>query len=37
MRTWLLDGDALIFRAHCGGVGRVATGFGECRGRVGAD
>jgi len=37
MRTWLSGGDALNFRAHCGNPDRVATGFGECRGRVSAD
>jgi fumarylacetoacetase len=35
-RIWLPDGDAVIFRAQCGVPGRVAIGFGECRGRVGA-
>jgi hypothetical protein len=34
MRTWLPDGDALIFRAHCGAPDRVVIGFGECLGRV---
>jgi hypothetical protein len=37
MRIWPLDGDALIFLAHCGAPDRVATGFGECSGRVSAD
>lgn len=34
MRSFLLDGDEVIFRAHCRAPGRVSIGFGECRGRV---
>jgi fumarylacetoacetase len=30
-RTFLDDGDAVIFRAHCEGSGAVRIGFGECR------
>lgn len=33
-RTYLQDGDEIIFRAHCRAPGRVAIGFGECRGQV---
>ena len=33
-RTFLEDGDAVIFRAHCERNGFVSIGFGECRGRV---
>ena len=34
-RTYLQDGDDIVFKAHCGGAGKVPIGFGECRGRVG--
>ena len=34
-RRYLEDGDEVIFHAHCQRAGRVAIGFGECRGRVG--
>jgi fumarylacetoacetase len=34
-RRYLEDGDEVIFRANCQRPGRVAIGFGECRGRVG--
>ena len=30
-RTFLEDGDEVIFRAHCAGAGRARIGFGECR------
>ena len=30
-RRYLLDGDEVIFRAHCAGDGRARIGFGECR------
>jgi fumarylacetoacetase len=33
-RTYLEDGDDIIFRAHCRRDGFVAIGFGECVGRV---
>ena len=36
MRTFLEDGDAVIFRAHCERDGFASIGFGECRGRVAA-
>ena len=35
-RTYLQDGDDIVFRAHCSRAGQVPIGFGECRGRVGA-
>jgi fumarylacetoacetase len=34
-RRYLVDGDDIIFRAHCQRPGRVSIGFGECRGRIG--
>jgi fumarylacetoacetase len=33
-RTFLEDGDEVIFRAHCHRAGRASIGFGECRGRI---
>jgi len=30
-RTFLQDGDEVIFRARCDGAGRARVGFGECR------
>ena len=33
-RTFLEDGDEVIFRAHCDKPGFVSIGFGECRGRI---
>lgn len=33
-RAFLHDGDDVIFRAQCRAPGRVAIGFGECRGQV---
>ena len=33
-RTYLADGDEVIFRAHCRRDGYVPIGFGECRARV---
>jgi fumarylacetoacetase len=33
-RTFLEDGDEVIFRAHCHKPGFVSIGFGECRGRI---
>ncbi|MBV9861864.1 MAG: fumarylacetoacetase, partial [Alphaproteobacteria bacterium] len=37
-RSFLEDGDEVIFRAHCRRDGYAAIGFGECRARVvGAD
>ena len=33
-RTYLQDGDEVIFRAHCRRDGYVPIGFGECRARV---
>lgn len=33
-RTFLLDGDEVIFRARCQREGFAPIGFGECRGRV---
>ena len=35
-RTFLENGDTVIFRAHCKRDGFVAIGFGECRGTVAA-
>ena len=32
---YLVDGDDIIFRAHCSRPGQVSIGFGECRGRIG--
>ena len=34
MRAWLEDGDELILRAHARRDGRVAIGFGDCRGVI---
>jgi fumarylacetoacetase len=33
-RTFLEDGDEVIFRAHCRRAGFASIGFGECRARV---
>jgi fumarylacetoacetase len=33
-RTWLLDGDEVVFRARATREGSVAIGFGECRVRL---
>ncbi|QQS13362.1 MAG: fumarylacetoacetase [Rhodospirillales bacterium] len=33
-RTFLEDGDTIVFRAACEAEGRVRIGFGECRGTV---
>jgi len=33
-RTFLEDGDEIIFRARCQREGHASIGFGECRGRV---
>ncbi|MBV9815792.1 MAG: fumarylacetoacetase [Alphaproteobacteria bacterium] len=33
-RTFLQDGDEVIFRAHCRKAGCVPIGFGECRARI---
>jgi fumarylacetoacetase len=33
-RSFLQDGDEVIFRAHCAGAGRTRVGFGECRGMI---
>src|SRR5271155_595831 len=33
-RTFLENGDEVIFRAHCRKTGCTPIGFGECRGRV---
>jgi fumarylacetoacetase len=33
-RTFLENGDEVIFRAHCRKPGFASVGFGECRGRV---
>jgi fumarylacetoacetase len=33
-RTFLDDGDEVIFRAHCRRDGYAAIGFGECRARI---
>jgi fumarylacetoacetase len=33
-RSFLEDGDEVIFRAHCRMPGRASIGFGECRARV---
>ena len=33
-RTFLEDGDEVIFRAHCDKPGFVSIGFGECRGQI---
>lgn len=35
-RTFLLDGDDLIDRAHCHAPDHVAIGFGACHGPVNA-
>jgi fumarylacetoacetase len=34
-RTYLRDGDDIIFQAHCKRDGFVPIGYGKCRGRVG--
>jgi fumarylacetoacetase len=36
VRTFLEDGDEVIFRAHCRRPGAVPIGFGECRARIGS-
>jgi fumarylacetoacetase len=33
-RTFVENGDEVIFRAHCRKPGRVPIGFGECRARI---
>jgi fumarylacetoacetase len=33
-RTYLEDGDEVIFRARCSRIGYVSIGFGECRGAI---
>jgi fumarylacetoacetase len=33
-RTFLEDGDEVIFRAHCRREGYAPIGFGECRARI---
>jgi fumarylacetoacetase len=33
-RTFLVDGDTVIFKGWCEGEGRARIGFGECRGTV---
>ena len=33
-RSFLADGDEVIFRAHCARDGYVRIGFGECRGTI---
>lgn len=33
-RTFLEDGDEVIFRAHCRRAGATPIGFGECRARI---
>ena len=33
-RTYLEDGDEVIFRAHCRRDGYAPIGFGECRARI---
>ena len=33
-RTFLEDGDEVIFRAHCRRAGYAPIGFGECRARI---
>jgi fumarylacetoacetase len=33
-RSWLADGDTVIFRAKAGREGFVSIGFGECSGRI---
>jgi fumarylacetoacetase len=33
-RTFVENGDEVIFRAHCREPGRVTIGFGECRARI---
>ncbi len=35
-RTFLEDGDEVIFRGHCAGAGRARIGFGECRAVIAA-
>ncbi|MEO5569007.1 MAG: fumarylacetoacetase, partial [Gemmatimonadaceae bacterium] len=36
-RTFLEEGDEVIFRAHCAREGAMRIGFGECRGIIGED
>jgi fumarylacetoacetase len=33
-RSFLADGDEVIFRAYCEGKGYAKVGFGECRGVI---
>jgi fumarylacetoacetase len=33
-RTWIEDGDEVLFRARATRTGHVSIGFGECRGRL---
>lgn len=33
-RTYLLDGDEVVFRGWAGGEGARRVGFGECRGKL---
>ena len=33
-RRFLEDGDEVIFTAQCRAPGRIAIGFGACRGRI---
>jgi len=33
-RTFVENGDEVIFRAHCRKTGFVSVGFGECRARI---
>jgi fumarylacetoacetase len=33
-RTFVENGDEVIFRAHCRKAGRAPIGFGECRARI---
>ena len=33
-RTFVEDGDEVIFRAHCRKDGQAPIGFGECRARI---
>jgi fumarylacetoacetase len=34
IRTFVENGDEVIFRAHCRKTGFVSVGFGECRARI---
>jgi fumarylacetoacetase len=33
-RTFVENGDEVIFRAHCRKAGSTPIGFGECRARI---